>query len=63
MILLRWLHIDSILCYLERILGLVVVRLEERFRAAIHLNTIATSAKVVIVALLLPQWNHLIIIF
>ena len=66
MILLRWLHRYGVRCYLERILILIVIRLEERFWAgwpAIHLYIIAACAKVVIVALLLPQWKHLIIIF
>ena len=66
-ILLRWLHRLNVLCYLEWILVLVVVWLEELLWArwtAIHVNTsIADSAIVVLVALLLPQWNHLIIIF
>ena len=66
MILLGWLHLYGVLGYREWILILVVIRLEERFWAswpAIHLNTIAACAKAVFVALLLPQWNHLIIIF
>ena len=65
MILLLWLHRFGVLGDLERVLILIVILLEE-LRAvwpAIHLHIITTCAIVVFVALLLPQWKHLIIIF